>query len=353
MYDDLHPLHRDPLVLHGFFDGDDSSTAVANLKSIVVARAHEFCFSYEFVLHLIRSRESLGAGPLDGVDRLEFLRLIEFREDEIRRVMLGGDPSWKWPATWTPSWCSDVRSCVGPDLDLALAQTIQGAAVQKALLGHGSRVALDEAVTMRVTDLVSLLLEGPHFAPIPRFPLILSSYDRPPTECSRSQEYQWNFDRVLGEYRRPSHSYISSSEAHHQILLHERALRACSKALSIDARRLRAIVVLHECAHYFVDRLPGRPDLPECVGWVDRGYEKTSAEVHETIAQLLTFWTCQDSWLREDFEKLNARQSPEYRRFRDIIDAGASYPTVVAAIANARKRDLGTDFATWKRDLGM
>lgn len=202
---------------------------------------------------------------------------------------------------------------------------------------------------MRVGELLGILLDGSHFAPIPKFPLIVSSYDRPPTGGSQEM---WDFDRVLGEYQRPS-----------KILVHEQAVSECSTALGIPRRELRAIVVLHECAHYFVDQLPsagasvgdwGTPGCVHRLRWVDSGYQNTPAEVHETIAQLLTYWTCQDSWLRDDFEKLNVRQSSEYRRFRELIDAGITYPSVVAAIAKARRtRDGGTDFVTWMADLSV
>jgi hypothetical protein len=348
MFDDLHPLSCDPLTLYGFFDdGDDPAVPLANLKSIIAARAHEFCFDYEFVQHLIRSRISIGSRPLEDVSRMEFLQLLEFREDEIRRVMHGGDPSWKWPAAWTPSWNNHVHNCVGPDMDLALAQTIQAQSVQKSLLGHGSRIALDWPVNMRVGTLVGILLDSPHFAPIPEPPLLLSSYDRPP---SVSSEHKWDFDNILGDYRRPE-----------RIFLHERALTACSEALSIDRRLLRAIVILHECAHYFVDRLPSpgaspfvdRPNLPARVGWIDSGYAKTSVEVHETIAQILTFWACQDSWLRDTFDALNANQSFAYRRFKDDLGAGANPSTVVAAIAHVRNLSAGADVNAWNAALGV
>lgn len=360
MFDDLHPMSCDPLTLHGFFDDrDDPAVALANLKSILVAKAHEFCFDYEFVQHLIRSRISIGSRPLDDVSRLEFLQLLEFREDEIRRVIGGGDPYWKWPAAWIPSWNNHVHNCVGSDMALALTQTIQAQTVQKTLLGHGSRMSVDTPVAMRIGTLVGILLEGNHFAPIPEFPLILSSFDRPPATCS--QEHHWDFDNVLGEYRRPKQSHSVSSNEHHQIYLHERALCACSQALSIDRRLLRAIVILHECAHYFVDQLPSagaspfvdKPNLPARVRWIDSGYAKTSVEVHETIAQILTFWACQDSWLRDTFDALNANQSIAYRRFKDDLNAGANPSTVVAAIAHVRCLSAGADVDAWKAALGI
>lgn len=344
MFDDLHPLSCDGLMLHGFFD--DRYDPSAELKSIIVALAHEFCFDYEFALHLKRTRDTVGCRPLAPLSRLEFLELLEFREDEIRRVMSGGDPSWCWPDTWKPSWGSHITSSVGSDLDHALQQTQHAQTVQKTLLGHGSRVSLDHPVNMRIGTLIGILLDSPHFTPIPEPPLVLSSYDRPPPVSS---EHRWDFETILGEYRRP-----------YKIFLHVRALTACSESLGIERRLLQAIVILHECAHYFAAELPtagaspfrDRPGLPPRNSWIDSGYAGTAVEVHETIAQLLTFWACQDSWLRDTFEKLNGAQSYPYRRFKDDLESGASPLTVVAAIAQVRSLKSGADLRAWKDALG-
>jgi hypothetical protein len=342
MFYDLRPLSCDGLMFHGFFDErpvDGRQDALAEVKAIIVAYAHEFCFDYEFALHLMRTRVSVGCSPLPTLTRLEFLELLEFREDEIRRVISGGDTSWCWPPEWSPTWNNALSSCLGSDLDEALRQTQQAQAVQKTLLGHGSRIAPDETVNMRIGRLMGIFMAYPDFAVALDPPLLLSSYDRPPPTTA---ERYWDFDDVLGTYHKPG-----------AIFLYERALTHCSEAIGVQRRLLRVIVILHEISHYLAY---GPPAWCHSNGshWDNTGYTKTSKDVHETIAQLLTYWTTfPDSWLSETFERLNHHQSYAYRRFKEDLQAGADTRCVLAAIVKMRQMDTGASLHDWKDALGV
>lgn len=177
-------------------------------------------------------------------------------------------------------------------------------------------------------------------------PLINEQYGTPPalralsTNSTDSEPHLpevISIDGLLGAY----------TATHQQITLFADGIRWCAAELSLHEAELRLVVLAHEFAHWLVHSLPAKD---AAVFPLDQ-YEKTEEQLHEMLAQLLTFWLCQRTApsFEAAFDKLNKRQGPlytEYRRFKDI-DRGA----IIKAIIKARQRGIPSTLADFENDL--
>ncbi|EKD28389.1 MAG: hypothetical protein ACD_79C00315G0001 [uncultured bacterium] len=70
------------------------------------------------------------------------------------------------------------------------------------------------------------------------------------------------------------------------ITIFEKAIKWVNKHRNVNENSLREIVYIHELAHWISHKLP-HPNSPE---WRLRDYIITDTFVHESWAQLLTYW---------------------------------------------------------------
>jgi len=132
-----------------------------------------------------------------------------------------------------------------------------------------------------------------------------------------------------------------------KIILYEKGIRwyikECEKyGMDIEEEYLRAIVLVHEVAHWIMHLLPkdGIPEYPLDL------YKRTSRSVHEGWAQLLTWWIVKDrSDLLKVFEQLNQRQSPPYRVFENYIQIPEE--SVIKSLEKMRDLNYPVDLKGW------
>ena len=325
------------IIFHHLFERPmpDASEAQekADLYSFIVAHCDTCCFSYGFLNELLKRRAALGFRPIPAPTLLEYLELLEFREAEQIRILSGDDPHWKWMPHWgaKPSWNSHVH----PSTE-QLQATQRGILVHKALLGHGSLIPIDEWGLWCISNLHSIFLKNRNFrhASHPIVPPVYASYDLSQriSNVANDNQQHWDVDGVLGDYRQG------------RVTLYPRALSRCSAEIGIPYRDLFLIVLIHEVAHYYLHKLPDEAQG----GWASEGYEKTSRDVHEGLAQLFTYWVFnggRDHHSRS-FELLNAHQSQSYRAFQNILSVCEERDAIIDSIVKLRSLD-GATFDDW------
>ena len=272
----------------------------ADLWAFSAAHAADFYFSLPFLVELVERRTAAGLHPIAAPTPLEFLDLLEFRLAEQERVLSGGDPNWNWPTLWTerPSWNSHVSPT--PE---RVAETKRGILVHKIALGHGRELALDPWALDLLSGLQRRFLELPEFRVgyRPLIPLVISSLDLPTSARSIPADNNcqvWDIDGTLGEYH--------GGDA---ITIHLRAVERCAAALDLPHRDVFLIVLIHETAHFLVHSLPDSKSASKREPWAREVYDKTTSQVHEGLAQLLTHLTV---------DRFNDHDS---RTFRKLVDS--------------------------------
>jgi nitrogen fixation protein len=123
-----------------------------------------------------------------------------------------------------------------------------------------------------------------------------------PQEMPTGLPENYSIEEVLGCY-----------ETLPRIVLYELGMGWFSERFGLDKELLRAVVLVHEVAHWITHLMPG----PNTHFWPKDDYEQTSLDVHECLAQLLTYWVVESSGgrLRDTFAELNRHQSPPYKLY--------------------------------------
>jgi len=111
-----------------------------------------------------------------------------------------------------------------------------------------------------------------------------------------------------------------------EITLFIRGISWAARRLRIEERWLRAVVLIHELAHWLTHRLPGKFSRE----WPTEAYKLGSRELHETLAQLLTWWVAEEVAIKSTFGQpspfegafiqLNRCQSKLYRTYQEFKD---------------------------------
>jgi len=129
-----------------------------------------------------------------------------------------------------------------------------------------------------------------------------------------------------------------------QIRLYARGLSWLARRNGFDEEVLRAVVLIHEVAHWVSHLLP-KPGLPE---WPLELYKQTEEKVHEGWAQLLTWWVVDEvgGQLKTAFEELNKLQSPAYRVFERFKDK--SVGAVMASLEKLRQLPRPARLEDWE-----
>ena len=76
------------------------------LYAAIAAHADNICFNFDYLKKYIEYynqyalKDQLKKYPLNAPTEIEFLKLLEFRESEMKRVLHGGKDTWQWPAEW-------------------------------------------------------------------------------------------------------------------------------------------------------------------------------------------------------------------------------------------------------------
>lgn len=161
-------------------------------------------------------------------------------------------------------------------------------------------------------------------------PLINVDYAEPPLfrklrENNRSLEgYEGHIDieEVMG-------LYLPKQE---QVTLFHEGIRWCSARHDMHEGWLRAVILIHELAHWMIHRLP-KTNIPV---FETDSYIKTPANFHECVAQLLTWWVAKKAppMFKKTFMQLNEHQSPTYKSFSHF--ASTKPKIVIAALDKIR-----------------
>ncbi|MEM2941789.1 MAG: ankyrin repeat domain-containing protein [Thermoproteota archaeon] len=146
----------------------------------------------------------------------------------------------------------------------------------------------------------------------------------------------------------PIEEVLGYYETKPRIVLYQRGLDWFSGKYGLDQELLRAVVLLHEASHWFTHLTPG----PLMLYWPERAYQQASSEVHEGLAQLLSWWVVNEARgrLKYTFEELNKRQSPPYLVFEEF--KSESREKILRSLEEMREvgmRDLESEM----RELAM
>jgi hypothetical protein len=311
--------------------------AQADFLAFIASQPDAFHFSYEYLKVVAEERLAHGLAPLRVPTLIEFVELLEFRENELLRTKgaTGEDLYWRWPSSWPakPSWNSHISHF--PDvegafadrtklLDYMLATTRRGIELNKILAGHGTPVVVDYQSSLQVSRLLDILLSRRD--PVSTFPIqpqIWRSMDLPSWIRSGATKEQhprcWQIDGVLGDYKE------------HEIRIHERAITRCSADTGIDRQSLFRVVLLHEFAHHFLRHAVGYPRrvLGDILG--------------EALAQLLVFLSIRDMGTPNDtleaFEGLLPYQPSEYQKHEDLLRVTSDWEVIAKVIHGLEDRE--------------
>lgn len=130
-----------------------------------------------------------------------------------------------------------------------------------------------------------------------------------------------------------------------RITLYETGIGWFSERFGLDRELLRAVVLVHEVAHWITHLMPG-PNVPR---WPNQDYEQTSPEVHECLAQLLAFWVASSAGgrLMKTFEELNRHQSEPYRLYEKYTSLAPE--DVFRSLEMVRSIGRPAGFRDWER----
>lgn len=148
----------DPMAFHRLLRRPPTQTPLdarqrkANLYAYVVAQSHWFLFRKDYLDHLLTSLESESCLTALRLSDVEFLELLEYRLDEIDRVLAGGENRFHWPSSWpaTPDYndpldhstCDDHNVAI-TTLEQARELTSVGIRVHRELMGEFAPVELN------------------------------------------------------------------------------------------------------------------------------------------------------------------------------------------------------------------
>lgn len=392
----LHLSHtRDPTVDNPFdrdhgrheirWHCDKPADAKATAWSLIAAHAEHFCYNYDFLVHFLRERNrTCGWGgdpnyfapsPIPSV--LDYLEILEFREEQLLRASLSTGCNWDWPSEWgnvqwnapivAGAWGRDgVRRWSVPLADLCelrLVETQRAITVQKQLMGHGSPapwaggIAGQQVAALFKIFFSSSLLQNRaqdneyEIRCSLRVPPILKSFDPPAVTSSFSNRDGEECDtcRFLGHYR----PYASNCDPwrfgqpqESEIWILERGIRRCSESAAIDRDALSRLVLAHELSHWLVHRFhDGSGDH-----WERESYESTESRVHESWAQLLALWLLadlDDKPALAAFAALLNHQSSTYRAFESVLVKTHDRDRVLATLPQIRGQPKGATFSAW------
>ncbi|HOM41543.1 MAG TPA: hypothetical protein P5320_02265 [Bacteroidales bacterium] len=115
-----------------------------------------------------------------------------------------------------------------------------------------------------------------------------------------------SIEEVLGCYRTNPPS----------IILYIKGLDWLTRKNNLKSELLRGIVLVHEVGHWITHLLP-TPNVPF---WPTEHYNKSSMEVHEGWAQLITWWVVDEisGEIKKVFDYLNKYQSSPYNIYKNF-----------------------------------
>jgi hypothetical protein len=148
----------------------------------------------------------------------------------------------------------------------------------------------------------------------------------------------WDIDGTLGEFH--------GGDA---ITIYVRAVERCADALRLPHRDVFLIVLIHEIAHFLVHSLPDSTSDSKREPWPREAYEKTTSQVREGLAQLLTHLTVgrfNDHHSRT-FETLVDSQSPDYQAFRDVLAVTDDESRLLRSLVQLRLNPDGATMSEW------
>ena len=134
--------------------------------------------------------------------------------------------------------------------------------------------------------------------------------------------------------------YISNPK----IILFDEGLHWFADKMSIDYKAIRAVVLLHEYAHWVTHLLP-KSGIPS---WPTHLFDLTEDDVHEGWAQLMTWWVLNDvkGPLLETFEILNKKQSSKYHTFEHFTTYNEK--DVIMTLESLRLLPIPSTLSAWQ-----
>ena len=150
-----------------------------------------------------------------------------------------------------------------------------------------------------------------------------------------------------------------------KIILYARGLIWCAKTLSVDEKVLRTVVLIHEIGHWITHQLPPNKieqwfktqllpnfkhkhkNISNISKWPTEHYNKTSTNVHEGWAQIMTWWIVNKVGgdLKDTFDKLNQRQSRPYHVYKDLTNEDIN--TLIKTLVMLRMLNKGATLVEW------
>lgn len=381
---------------HLMWHFDNPSEARPATWSIIAAHADSFAYNYDFLVHFITERNKTcnwGGDPfyycpIPIPTKLEFLEILEFRADELRRATNDIKAEWHWPNTWGHvHWNCPVinrraevsgKYTLLEDGDLEkkvwfdLQSTIDATNVHKILMGHLSHLDLSSFDLQRnISLLLNIFYETKTFRGWDQgdvrygfkvtsdiaIPPVLISYDMPPLLKKRNsreeQEPRWDIEELLGLYEPTATQYKSSYSPSFsppkqapQILVYERGLKYCANETGFPEDILRQIVVIHELSHWATHRLQDSNGNT----WANELFDLTHTDIHEGWAQLLTFSALDYLNNKEYlavFKNLTSNQSDAYRKYKEILSRCSDRKKILETLPLVREIKGGASFQDW------
>lgn len=196
-------------------------------------------------------------------------------------------------------------------------------------------------------------------------PRIVLSFETPPLFVAypELEENEQGRDRDLPEYLRELDIPRNRDRRHPEtisveevlgcyttdpkITLYARGFSWYGKNNRLDEVCLRAVVLVHEVAHWVSHLLPKSGILP----WPKEHYIATETDIHEGWAQLITWWIIHEvgGELQDTFEKLNRTQSSSYRIYQRFINKPATL--VIGSLEELRNLGRPAKLEDWERIL--
>ena len=135
-----------------------------------------------------------------------------------------------------------------------------------------------------------------------------------------------------------------------EIVLYDRAISACANELNIDRKDLRAIVIIHELAH-FLSHVMACKCLPQ--GWPTPNYSEPDSHFHEACAQfaVFTMFGRTKDHYQESFEELLKNQSSVYHSYQRLLARTGEIDKIWAALSIARAKAIAPRFDEWLNQL--
>ncbi len=171
-------------------------------------------------------------------------------------------------------------------------------------------------------------------------PKIYLSFENPPifiSEPRLEEGYMLDFlpiEELLG-------CYIPSLKI---VILYDIGLEWYSTKRNVNKDLLRAVVLIHEIAHWISHLLPKR-GIKE---WPLKFYEDTDINVHEGWAQLLTYWVVDevDRDIENTFKKLNTNQPAPYKIYEHFTKYWIE--EIMDSLAHLRTLGKPAELQDWK-----